>query len=140
MRVVLDASVIVKWLAPVLNDEPHAERALKLLATIQSERLSLVEPPHWLAEVAAVVTRLSPDTAEQKVMALYALNFPVVASPEIYLMACRLSRELEHHLFDTLYHAVALESRDTVLVTADERYYRKAKRRGGVALLSEFRF
>jgi hypothetical protein len=30
-------------------------------------------------------------------------------------------------LFDTLYHAVALEHEDALLVTADERYYEKPK-------------
>jgi hypothetical protein len=32
--------------------------------------------------------------------------------------------ETDHHLFDTLYHAVALEHGDAVLVTADDRYRR----------------
>lgn len=33
---------------------------------------------------------------------------------------------LDHHLFDTLHHAVALSSPDTVLITADRRYQDKA--------------
>jgi predicted nucleic acid-binding protein len=139
MRVVLDASVVVKWLAPVLDDELDADKAVEILAAVESERLSLHQPPHWLAEVAAVVTRLSPDTAQQKVTALYAMDFPVLDTPEMYAFACKLAWELEHHVFDTLYHAVALELRETVLVTADERYYKKAKRHGCIALLSEFR-
>jgi predicted nucleic acid-binding protein len=139
MRVVLDASVVVKWLAPVLDDELDADKAVEILAAVESERLSLHQPPHWLAEVAAVVTRLNPDTAQQKVAALYAMDFPVLDTPEMYVFACKLAWELEHHVFDTLYHAVALELRETVLVTADERYYKKAKRHGCIALLSEFR-
>jgi predicted nucleic acid-binding protein len=51
--------------------------------------------------------------------------------------AAELSIALDHHLFDTLYHAVALEEGAT-LVTADETYYGKAKELGGVALLADF--
>ena len=48
-----------------------------------------------------------------------------------------MSIALDHHLFDTLYHAVALEEGAT-LVTADETYYGKAKDLGGVGLLADF--
>jgi len=42
-----------------------------------------------------------------------------------------------HHLFDTLYHAVALEEGAT-LVTADAAYFAKAKDLGGIELLADF--
>ena len=51
--------------------------------------------------------------------------------------AADLSIALNHHLFDTLYHAVALEEGAT-LVTADETYYGKAKDLGSVELLAGF--
>jgi hypothetical protein len=44
---------------------------------------------------------------------------------------------LDHHLFDTLYHAVALERR-TTLVTADTRYAAKAAGHGGLIQLDEW--
>lgn len=50
---------------------------------------------------------------------------------------CQLSREIDHHLFGTLYHAVALSFDGAVLVTADECYYAKASRRGGLVLLRD---
>lgn len=59
-------------------------------------------------------------------------------TPEIYATACDLSRTLNHHLFDTLYQAVALHLDDAVLVTADERYYQKARDRGKISLLADF--
>jgi hypothetical protein len=43
-----------------------------------------------------------------------------------------------HHLFDTLYHAVALEHEDALLVTADDRYYRKAEHYGTIAVLRDW--
>ena len=51
--------------------------------------------------------------------------------------AADLSIALNHHLFDTLYHAVALEEGAT-LVTADAAYFGKAKDLGGVELLADF--
>ncbi len=46
--------------------------------------------------------------------------------------------KLNHHLFDTLYHAVALGTPATTLVTADLRYFRKARRFGAICPLAEF--
>jgi len=43
-----------------------------------------------------------------------------------------------HHLFDTLYHGVALHS-DTLLITADEQYFRKAKDISNITLLADYR-
>jgi hypothetical protein len=46
---------------------------------------------------------------------------------------------LNHHLFDTLYHAVGLQAPNATLITADERYYRKAEPLGHIVLLEDFR-
>ena len=95
------------------------------------------QPVHWLAEVASVLVRLSPDTAMADVADLYAMNFPVEDGPEVYHIACDLARALKLHVFDTLYHAVALTLADTVLVTADAHYERSARRRGAIVLLRD---
>lgn len=136
-RIVADASVVVKWLQP-LRVEADADSALRLLAAIESGQVDPIEPPHWLAEVAAVITRLDAGTAQQKIAALYAMDIGVVATPGVYLTACKLSVELGHHLFDTLYHAVALETLGATLVTADARYYNKARHYGNISLLADF--
>ena len=57
---------------------------------------------------------------------------------EIYQKACALSASLKQHVFDTLYHAVALTEPGTVFVIADEQYYRKAHRVGRIVQLKEF--
>ena len=138
MRVVADASVVVKWLLPVDENEQDREQALGLLKAVRSEQVSLFQPPHWLAEAAAVVTRLSAATAEEDISDLHAMAIRIVDSEDVYLTASRLSRELDHHLFDTLYHAVALGVDEAVLVTADERYFAKAAGRGRIVLLRNF--
>ena len=113
-EVVLDASVIVKWAFPDRAREAHAERALNLLHAVHAGRLSVVEPPHWLAEVAAVVTRLAPDRAPDVVALMHAMEFPVLDELEVYLEATRLSAESGQHVFDTLYHAVAVLVRNPI--------------------------
>lgn len=137
MRVVVDASVAVKWIFPDPEVEPDADRALDLLAAIQLGAAEPIQPPHWLLETVAVVARLRPALAEQALALLDALDLPVTADPEVLERATRLATELPHHLFDTLYHAVALD-RDAVLVTADGRYSAKARTLGAIVPLSEW--
>jgi predicted nucleic acid-binding protein len=134
-RVVVDASVIVKWLLPDREEEENAGEALQVLQLIKASRLEVHQPPHWLAEAAAVVTRLCSDTAMDDIEDLCEMDFEILDSREVYLKACDLSFTLNHHLFDTLYHAVALNLPDAVLITADERYYRKAESVGHIVLL-----
>jgi predicted nucleic acid-binding protein len=131
MRIVIDASVVVKWIFPESEEEDDAEQALSLLAEVKAGRLNPFQPPHWLAEVGAVVTRLRPETADSVLDLLDALEFPVVNDLAVFKRASRISRDLDHHLFDTLYHAVAFEY-DIMLVSADGRYFRKARRLGRI--------
>jgi predicted nucleic acid-binding protein len=51
--------------------------------------------------------------------------------------AAELSAKLDHHLFDALYHAVALEEGAT-LITADEAYFARAKDLGSIMRLADF--
>ena len=133
-----DASVIVKWVFPGRENEADTDKALGLLAAIREGSVRLYQPPHWLAEVSAVIVRLSPASADADVADLYAMEFPVVDTVEVYGAACQLSRNTGHHVFDTLYHAVALTLKPSVLITADERYYRKARDYGGIMMLKEY--
>jgi predicted nucleic acid-binding protein len=136
--VVLDASVVVKWIFADRAEEAHTLQALQLLQHIKESRVTVVQPPHWLAEVAAVIVRLEPERARQVVSLLHALEFPVATDVEAYQKACELSASLKQHVFDTLYHAVALTETGAVLVTADEQYYRKAYRVGRIVRLKDY--
>jgi predicted nucleic acid-binding protein len=138
MTVVLDASVIVKWVFADRAEESHSFQALQILQLIKESRIGVVQPPHWLAEAAAVISRLDPNRAPQAVSLLYALEFPVMTDVEVYQKACDLSTSLAQHVFDTLYHAVALNESGAMLVTADERYYRVAHRIGQIVELKDF--
>ena len=65
--VVLDASVIVKWIFSDRAEEAHSFQALQILQLIKESRVTVVQPPHWLAEAAAVVVRLDPGRGRQAV-------------------------------------------------------------------------
>ena len=129
MNLVVDASVVIKWALPDSEAEENKEEALAVLATILRGKASVLQPPHWLAEVAAVLSRLQPDLAEESIGLLDLMEFPITLDIAVLKRASQMARMLDHHLFDTLYHAVALEYGAT-LVTADARYSRKAKKLG----------
>jgi predicted nucleic acid-binding protein len=96
--------------------------------------VALLQPAHWLAEVAAVLTRLRPEIAEEVIELLDAMDFPVASEAAVLKRASRVAHHLNHHLFDTLYHAVALEYGLT-LVTADDTYFRKSRKLGQIVWL-----
>lgn len=97
-----------------------------------------IQPVHWLAQAGAVLTRVTPETAARDLDLLCSLELEVLDGPTIMVRACHLAIELEHHLFDTLYYAVALELADAILTTADEPYLRKGRGMGSIVGLEEF--
>lgn len=140
MILVIDASVAVKWFLFARSVEQNAELALDVLERAVLGSVELLVPPHFIAEMAAVLARLKPDDAESDLLDLLDIPMRAVASPAIYATALRLSLRYEHHLFDTLYHAVALDRDDAQLITADARYHKKAKTEGQITLLANLRF
>lgn len=140
MILVVDASVAVKWYVQNAANEPDADLAVKILIRVGAGDDLLVQPPHFVAEVAGVLARMKPHQAAADVAELQHLALRVVASAQVYAMAIDLAIRLGHHLFDTLYHAVALQTPGGILVTADKVYYKKAKSLGQIQLLEEFEF
>ncbi len=136
--VVADASVAIKWVFPFRDDEPDAAKAVTLIDGFKRGTARLLQPPHWLAEMAAVISRQSPATARRDIGILYALRVPVVDTPDLYALASELAAATGQHAFDTLYHAVALLTPDCMLVTADQRYYDGSRQAGAIVLLRDF--
>lgn len=137
MRLVLDASVLVKWLFNDSEHEPLTSDATALVEAVIDQGMA-VQPVHWLAELAAVLARKTPEQAERNLALLDGLELEMAGGIDVMQRACRLSIDLNHHLFDTLYHAVALEM-DAVLVTADRRYLNKAQSLGRIVGLAQWR-
>ena len=138
MILVLDASVFIKWLLQDRERETDTDLATAVVEAVVTGRIAAIQPVHWLAEVGGVIARLSPKTAEDDIAMLQGLSLLVSDEPLLLRRACRLAIELNHHLFDTLYHAVALETANATLVTADQRYLNKARQMGRLIALAEW--
>ena len=117
MTLVVDASVIVKWVLP----EALSEQADQL------RNENLVAPEFWLVEVANVVWRrcirgeFDPAAAAGILQLLGSARIrpaPIVHDVDA---ALRLGLELNHPVYDCLYLACALRE-GCRLVTSDERF------------------
>ena len=137
MIAVIDASVAIKWFFRDSAREADGEQALSVLAAVRAGKLDVLQPPHWLAEIAAVIARLQPEIAGEAIDVLDAMEFPVAAEAALYKRAAVLAASLGQHVFDTLYHAVALEHTG-YLISADRRYYGKARRLGRIVYLADW--
>lgn len=121
---VVDASVVVDWVAP---DVDPAGPAGRLLARLAEEDADLVGPRLLLEEVAnALLTgvrrrRWDGPAADAAYEALRRLPVALVDEPRDLERAWDLSRRYdEHPVYDMVYVAVA-ERRGEPLYTADER-------------------
>ena len=135
---VVDASVAVKWFVGDAPDENNIPQALQLLDIGISGNAVFIQPPHWVAEISAVLARRIPQLASDNIADLLQFDcVRIVDSFHAYQRAISLSQTLNHHLFDTLYHAVALEE-DATLITADRCFYDKARAVGSIMMLEDF--
>ena len=137
MNVVIDASVTIKWFIPSDEAEEDTDKAIQLFRAIQKSSLNPIQPVHWQAEVTAVLSRIQAQECQQSIQLLDILEFPISNSLETYQLASKIAVQLNHHLFDTLYHAVAINQQAT-LITADKKYYQKAKEFGSIVLLRDY--
>ena len=134
MRIVVDASVALKWVL----DEPESEAAVAL------RDQELIAPALWLAEAANALWRhaRTGEISDQEAAAFFSelLEAPVASLPiEPHLeRALELAMEIGHPVYDCIYLALALHHR-THVVTADRRFASAADTlalAGGVRLLT----
>lgn len=138
MIVVADASVALKWFFRTREAEADVGPALALLKGVADGRVELLEPPHFVAEVAAVLVREAPRSSATSLHDLLAIEMRVDADESVYETAIALADRHKHHLFDTLYHALALATPGAQFVTADEAYWRKARAERAIVRLTDF--
>ena len=117
-RVVVDASVSIKWHLP----EPDWEAALAL----QSGPDELIAPVIWLGEMtnavwAAVQTRrITVDDARVIVRELQSAPVALRALDDLLSDAFEIAAEIPHPIYDCLYLALA-QAEGCQVVTADKR-------------------
>jgi predicted nucleic acid-binding protein len=138
VTVVVDASVVIKWLLQDPEHEADTDKATRLMQSVALGDQVALQPIHWLAEVGAVLSRQSVETAADDVSMLCGLELPISDDPLVLGRGVELAVELKQHLFDTYYHAVALETPDAILITADERYLRVARDKGRIVHLADW--
>jgi predicted nucleic acid-binding protein len=138
VTVVVDASVVIKWLLQDPEHEADTDKATRLMQSVALGNQVALQPVHWLAEVGAVLSRQSAETAADDVSMLCGLELPISDDPLVLRRGVELALELKQHLFDTYYHAVALETPDAILITADERYLRVARDKGRIVHLADW--
>ena len=124
MTLVVDASVVVKWLVY----EPGRILARELLSRdeqVHAPDLVLVETGNALWKKVRR-GEISVDQASTGVISLPRLFESLLPSSALVGRAMRIALEIDHPVYDCLYIACA-ESLDAWLVTADDRFVRKAK-------------
>ena len=124
MKLIVDASIAVKWLIA----EPHSHEARRLLAP----RIVLHAPDFILTEVANVIwkkaRRKDIPSPQPYIEELANITDAVGLQPstELVIKAAALAVQIDHPVYDCVYLACA-EAASAPLVTADERLAQRAK-------------
>jgi predicted nucleic acid-binding protein len=124
-KLVLDASVAIKWAMPSAR-EPFTNESLRLLRRYVDGQVDFIVPDVFWAEVGNVLwkgtrqRRWSQDEAEAVAADMQARAFTTVPSLILLPEALRIAFAHDRAVYDCLYVALAVQSKSD-LITADER-------------------
>jgi predicted nucleic acid-binding protein len=124
-RLVLDASVAVKW---YLNDEDHAQEAAHVLTAYTASAVTLLAPDHIRYEVASAlrnavrVKRLTGEIARRDITNFLELHIQTVESDSLIRAAFDYALHYDCALYDGLYLALA-DMAQCPLIHADRRLH-----------------
>jgi predicted nucleic acid-binding protein len=124
-KLVLDASVAVKWAIPSAR-EPFTDAAMRLLKRYAAGEIEFIVPDVFWAEMGNVLWkgvrqgRWRQDAAEAVAADMQARDFPTTSSLTLLSEALRIAFAHDRAVYDCLYVALAVQSKAD-LVTADER-------------------
>ena len=119
-RVVVDASVVLKWFIP----EIHSEAAVRLL----DPAFVLLAPDLIGPEFGNILWKkvrraeVTPGEADEILRAFGALPLDVRPSAVLLAAAFDIAVELDRSVYDSLYLALAV-AEECVLVTADRKFH-----------------
>jgi predicted nucleic acid-binding protein len=125
-RLVVDASVAIKWVIAEADNEP----------AITLRHHSLIAPDQLFAECANVLWRklrrreITEDEAVTAAQTLEQADLVVVPTRGYMARAVAIATELDHPAYGAIYLAVA-ETFGLRLATADDRLIRKTEQGGG---------
>lgn len=124
LRVIPDASIILKWVLPSKN-EPYSRQAHAISQAFYDNEIELILPSLWVYEVGNVLTIKYPEAAGVLLAHLANLDIPVVQpSAQLIELTTRLVTRHLVTFYDASYHALAMMT-DALFVTADEKFLRK---------------
>jgi predicted nucleic acid-binding protein len=109
-RVVVDSSVVVKWLVP----EPLSAEAHRVLTAYQTGALELLAPDLLNAEVGNIVWKkqrfqgLAPADAQLLVDAFRALPIALTPTADLLDAAYRLAVAHQRTVYDAMYLALSV--------------------------------
>ena len=78
MRLVVDASVALKWFMTERPDEQNVAEAALVGKSIETSRAELFAPPHWIAEIISVLARLDPPAVDGALTTLGSLEYVTI--------------------------------------------------------------
>jgi predicted nucleic acid-binding protein len=138
MIVVLDASVILKWVLEK-DHEPDYQQAAKLQQAFLDELIDIRLPTLWKYEVGNILGLKKPSVATELMSALLAYEFDEVPLRGEYALAVleHMRQVKQVTFYDSAYHVLALRTKG-LYVTADNAYVKRARRKGHVMLLDEW--
>lgn len=122
---VVDASVALKWCLPA-ETELLVPQALDLLASYRRGEVQFLVPDLFWPEVANAVwksawkQKIDHAGAETAYAKIAELDIPTIPSYEFIPKALQLAVSYRRTVYDSLYIALAMQSRAAV-ITADER-------------------
>lgn len=87
MILTVDASVALKWFFQDRDEEADVDAALDILRATADGSVKLIQPPHFMAEMTAVLAREAPATASASIEDFCALGFAVCDADLLYRQA-----------------------------------------------------
>lgn len=137
--IVPDASVILKW-AFHSPEESERDSALALLHAWIEGRVEILLPKLWSFEVGNVLMLKKPDTAPEIMEIFIGYNF---MESDMSIALCKetfkLMQKYRATFYDAVYHALAIINKG-ILLTADEKYFKKVRDAKHVVRLKDWRF
>lgn len=124
-RVVVDASVAVKWCLPSVGEELVAE-AEELLASSRRDEIQFLVPDLFWVEVGNALWKatrrneISPANSAAALSFLRDLDIATLPSMDMVPQALDLAVRHVRTVYDSLYVVLAVQS-NSEMITADER-------------------
>jgi predicted nucleic acid-binding protein len=134
--IVPDASVLLKWSFDS-GDESEQDKALALRHLWLAGLLRIILPSLWTYEIGNVLCTKNPGLAREILEVYVGYQFEEERAADLYDDIIRIVAATKATFYDAAYHAVAIRHKGT-LVTADERYIRKAAAIGHAVLLKDW--